>query len=439
MRAELGRRHHVVALLRATGFRRLFAVRLFAQFADGVFQASLAGALLFNPERQAHAGDIAAGFAVLLLPYSIVGPFAGVLLDRWWRQRVLVWANVLRAVLVLAIAAEIAAGLHGDPFYASALVVLSISRFFLAGLSAALPHVVATDELVTANAVATTFGGLATTAGGAAAIGARLLAGSADNASYAVLATASCVPYLCAAVVATGFALTVLGPNEVERNRRETAAEIARGLALGARHLHTRRPALLALLAIGAHRLCYGLFAVTTLLLYRNYYVPEGPLRAGLAGLAQFVVAAAIGGGLAALLTPPVTRRIGFVSWAVALLAASGIFEVLLVLPFRLPLQLTAGLVLGFTAQALKICVDTIVQSSVADEFRGRIFALYDTLFNLAVVIAAVVTAVALPSDGRAPVAVAVLGAVYLTTALLYQRAAPREVSRPSAVLATNA
>ena len=48
---------------------------------------SLAGAVLFDPEHQARAADIAAGFAVLLLPYSFVGPFAGVLLDRWWRQR----------------------------------------------------------------------------------------------------------------------------------------------------------------------------------------------------------------------------------------------------------------------------------------------------------------------------------------------------------------
>src|SRR6201999_1857898 len=79
---SLGRAHHLVVLLRGPGFRRLLGVRLFAQFADGVFQASLAGAVLFNPERQAHASDIAAGFAVLLLPYSVIGPFAGVLLDR---------------------------------------------------------------------------------------------------------------------------------------------------------------------------------------------------------------------------------------------------------------------------------------------------------------------------------------------------------------------
>ncbi|MDQ6850377.1 MAG: MFS transporter, partial [Actinomycetota bacterium] len=148
-------RWHLPTVLAVPGFRRLFGVRLSAQFADGVFQASLAAAVLFNPERAASAGDVAAGFAVLLLPYSIIGPFAGVLLDRWWRQRVLVMANLSRALAVIGVAAEIAFGLHGQPFYASALVVLSISRFFNAALSAGLPHVVGTDELVTANALST--------------------------------------------------------------------------------------------------------------------------------------------------------------------------------------------------------------------------------------------------------------------------------------------
>ncbi|MDQ3505736.1 MAG: MFS transporter, partial [Actinomycetota bacterium] len=78
--------HHVVrGLLRRGDFRRLLGVRLSGQFSDGVFQASLAGAVLFNPERAASPADVAAGFAVLLLPYSLVGPFAGVLLDRWTR------------------------------------------------------------------------------------------------------------------------------------------------------------------------------------------------------------------------------------------------------------------------------------------------------------------------------------------------------------------
>src|SRR6478752_4852104 len=168
-------RGHLRVALARRDFRRLLFVRLLGQFGDGVFQISLAGAVLFNPERQAHAAEVAAGFAVILLPYSLIGPFAGVLLDRWWRQRVLVWTNVVRALAVLGISAEIATGVHGMPFYASALVVVSTSRFFLSALSAALPHVVGTEELVTANSLSTTLGALATTLGGAAAIGLREL------------------------------------------------------------------------------------------------------------------------------------------------------------------------------------------------------------------------------------------------------------------------
>ena len=124
-------RGHLRIALARRDFRRLLLIRLLGQFGDGVFQISLAGAVLFNPERQAHASEVAAGFAVILLPYCLIGPFAGVLLDRWWRERVLVVANLVRAVLVLGVAAEVAVGIDNQPFYISALVVVSVNRFFL--------------------------------------------------------------------------------------------------------------------------------------------------------------------------------------------------------------------------------------------------------------------------------------------------------------------
>ncbi|HEY2298159.1 MAG TPA: MFS transporter [Jatrophihabitans sp.] len=415
-------RHHLRAALRLAGFRRLFGVRLVGQFADGVFQLSLAGAVLFNPERQASAADVAAGFAVLLLPYSLIGPFAGVLLDRWWRQRVLVWTSVARALAVIAISAEIAIGVHGLAFYASALVVMSTSRFFLSALSAALPHVVGPDELVTANALSTTFGALATTAGGGVAVLLRALFGGPSAGSYATVAAISCLPYAVSGLLATGFGRRILGPDDVQRAGRETVREIAHGLVAGGRHLKERRPALLALGAIGVHRLCYGLFAVCTVLLFRNRFTPDGPLRVGLPGLAQVVVVIAIGGGLAALCTPTATRRIGFTRWSAALLAASGVIQLGLVLTYQLPVYLLAALLLGFCAQGLKISVDTIVQYEVADEFRGRVFALYDMLFNVALVTAALLTALILPADGYAPVSVVLIGLAYLATSACYTR-----------------
>jgi hypothetical protein len=407
------------------GFRRLFAVRLVGQFGDGIFQASLAGAVLFDPQRQAHAADVAAGFTVLLLPYSLVGPFAGVLLDRWWRQRVLVLANAARGIAVLGVAAEIAAGVEGVAFYASALVIISISRFVLAALSAAQPHVVADAELVTANALSATGGTVLTATGGAIAIGVRALLGTTD-AEYALIAAAALVPYLAAGALARWFARTDLGPSGAERRIRETPAEVARGMVAGARHLRGIPPVAFGLAAIGVHRLCFGIWTVCTVLLYRNYFVSDGVFRAGLTGLGQVVAAVATGGALAALVTPAAFRRYGGVRWPAAMLAASAVIEVAFGLPYTAPTLLTAALLLGFTSQAVKISVDTLIQHHVVDAFRGRVFAIYDMLFNIALVFAAVLTAAVLPEDGHSPASVIAIAAGWAGTAVLYLRSSRR-------------
>jgi len=129
-------------------FRRLVLLRMSAQWGDGMFQAALGGAVLFNPEREADPIAVAAGLSVLLLPYSVIGPFAGALLDRWDRRRVLVAANVLRGVLVLGVAAMLATGVTGLGLYLGALSVAGVSRFVLAGLSAGLPDIVEPRHLV---------------------------------------------------------------------------------------------------------------------------------------------------------------------------------------------------------------------------------------------------------------------------------------------------
>lgn len=420
-----GRLRSILAL---PGFRRLYAVRLAGQFADGMFQASLAGAVLFSPERQATAADVAAGFAVLLVPYSLVGPFAGVLLDRWWRQRVLAYSSLARTLGVLALAAEIAIGLDGPAFYASALVLISISRFGNDALSASLPHVVPLDRLVTANAFSTTSGTIATAVGGGAAIVVRIVA-AGSNASYAAVAAAAALPYLLSALLASGFARPVLGPDATERARRETAGEVLGGLVAGARHLRTRPAPLRGIAVAGAHRLGYGLWLVCTVLLYRNYFHDDGPFRAGLAGLGQVLAGVAVGGGLAALVTPYATRRWGYVRWPTALLVVCGLTQLGTGLPYRVWLVPAAGLVLGFASRGISICVDTLVQWHVADEFRGRVFALYDTAFNLTLVLAALLTALVLPADGRAPVAVVVIAVGYLVTAVAYLDRSARRTS----------
>src|SRR6478672_13459616 len=186
------------SLLARKSFRRLLATRLLAQFGDGVFQAALAGTVLFNPQRAADPVAVATGFAVLLLPYSLVGPFAGVWLDRWSRRQVLVWANLLRAALVAVVAGLVLAGVQGTLFYTAGLAVFSVNRFILAALSAALPHTTEPAALVSANALSTTSGAVATVVGGGAAIALLQVTGSSDG-GYAGLALSAALPYLAAA------------------------------------------------------------------------------------------------------------------------------------------------------------------------------------------------------------------------------------------------
>ncbi len=417
-------------VLGRAGFRRLLGTRLASQCGDGIFQASLAGAVLFNPERQANPASIAAGFAVLLLPYSFVGPFAGVLLDRWSRQRVLVVASLVRAALVLAVAAETAAGLGGVPFYASALLVISLNRFFLSALSAALPHVVDGDaQLVTANSTTMTSGSLATTTGACLALGLLSLVGSSNH-SYALVALAATLGYGGAAAVARGFGRDRLGPDDVERAQRETLAEVLRGLAAGARHVAQQRPAFLALAAIGWHRLFYGMSFVATMLLYRNYFHAEGFFRAGVTGLGQVVLSTALGGLLASVLTPPGARRVGKSAWIGGSLALAAVVQLVAGLPYSMQGLVPAAAVLGFVAQGIKICVDTIVQEEVADEYRGRVFSLYDTLFNVAFVTACVFSAFTLPDTGKSYPMLWLVVLGYATVSVLYLRAVRRLTRR---------
>src|SRR5512142_1182061 len=89
-------------------FRRLLAVRLTSQLGDGVFEVALASLFFFSPERATTPGGIAAAFAVLTVPFTVIGPWAGVPLDRWSRRNTLMLGNVVRASLALVVAALMA-------------------------------------------------------------------------------------------------------------------------------------------------------------------------------------------------------------------------------------------------------------------------------------------------------------------------------------------
>jgi MFS family permease len=182
-----------------------------------------------------------------------------------------------------------------------------------------------------------------------------------------------------------------------------------------------------ALAATGCHRLLYGTLLLMTLLLYRNYFYPTSANRS----LAQFtlvIIASAVGYGAAAIITPMATRRLAKPAWITVLLAAGGIVVGVLGPTFSQVPFVVIGFALGVVAQGVAICATTIIQEMMEDSYRGRVFSLYDMLFNVPFVIGAAGSALIMPLNGRSYPLIAFVAVGYLVAAgayLLVGRQAP--------------
>jgi MFS family permease len=387
-------------LLRFPGFRRLLTVRLLSQLADGVYQVGLATYVVFSPERETSPEAVAVALAILLLPYSLLGPFAGVLLDRWPRRQVLLYGNLLRAVLATGTSALVLISAPTWLFYLSALSVTAVNRFVLAGLSAALPRVVDDERLVMANSLSPTAGTLATTLGSVLAFAVRLLVpGTAGSDALAVGAGA--VVYLLAGLSALRLGRDRLGPDPARLlpSVRSALVGTAHGLLEGLRHLAARRQAAQVLTAMTLMRFCYGGLTVMVLMLSR--YAWSDTPDEGLKWLGIAFVVSGVGFFAAAAVTPWGLPPAGWRRWVALCSGVAALLVPALVLPFAPIPMLAAAAVLGLCTQSTKITTDTTLQECVDDAYRGRVFALYDMLFNVAYVGAAGVAAAMLPGDGR--------------------------------------
>ncbi|ODR09910.1 MFS transporter [Mycolicibacillus koreensis] len=394
-------------------FWRLLKLRAASQFGDGLFQAGLAGALLFNPERVADPWEVAGAFAVLFLPYSLLGPFAGALLDRWDRRLVLIGANAARLVLVAGIAVLLAVGAGEVAVLCTALLANGFTRFVSSGLSAALPHVVPQRLVVTMNSVAVATGAVAAFLGAYFMLVPRQLIGAGDAGAATVIVLVT-VPVAAALILALRFPPRVLGPLPLTApDTRSVVYAVATGWLAGLRTLRIYPTVAATLSGLVAHRMAFGINTLLVLVLVRH----SGPqATAGLAGLgtaALFGVATGGGSFTATLLTPAIVGRVGRYATGNGALAVAAVVQ-LAAVGLQLPVLLGCGFALGMAGQTVKLCADSAMQIDVDDTLRGHIFAVQDALFWVAFVTAIAAAASVMPADGHAPALVVVASAMYL-------------------------
>jgi MFS family permease len=201
---------------------------------------------------------------------------------------------------------------------------------------------------------------------------------------------------------------------------------VARGLADGAKAAWRAPSVTAGFIALFAHRVSYGISLLVTLLLMRNAFVSHGLLRAGLPGIGQVAFLAGAGILLAGLVTARLIAAFGRLRVVISSLLLAAAAQAGLGLPMQLSTVLVASFLITGAGQVLKLSVDSSVQLDVGDESRGRVFALYDTLFNIMQVIAVAIAAAVIPIDGRSPALLLVATAMYLVGAFGYFLASRR-------------
>jgi hypothetical protein len=359
---------------------------------------------------------------VLLVPYSLIVPFVGVFLDRWSRRSILFVANLLRALMVVPAALLIRAGDDGALFLLLAFLIIGLNRFFLAGVSAAMPHVVDDRRLVTANSIAGTLGSVFFSLGLGCAFLALRTVVSASFEGYALIASCALIGYAASALLARwSFDDAALGPDvrpadSVLAGLAHTGREVIAGL----RHLSAQQGAAYAMLAQAAHRVMFGVLALATVLLVRGHFHQESDVSGSISGLAGVFAAGILGVLAGAFLTPPVARRVGGWRWIAGLLAFEGVAVFAFGLPFRPLALMVAVFAVNLAAQGIKIVVETDLQHECADEYRGRVFSVNDTVFNVAFVLGLFGAALVLPPDGRSVAALVVVTVVFIAVAVWY-------------------
>ncbi|ALN14640.1 MFS transporter [Acidipropionibacterium acidipropionici] len=420
-------------LWRLPRFRRILGVRVSTQAADGTLQTGLASYVLLSPEQQPDAWSIAMVLAITMLPFSIIGPFISLTLDRWPRQRILVGTDGLRCIIALAVAALVWDGARQNPAHLTLLflllIAMSLNRYLLAALTAGLEHTIDRREYLTASSIMPVIGPLGLMIGVVVAAAVRLVGGHWMPVHHAdtIIFCISAVLFAFSAFLGTRFGRDELGPTVPDPSR--SASQVLHGIIDGFRHLGTLPVVRSGLVLVGFQRLLFGVYSVAMMLGYRNYFHAKADVNGAMGDMAVWGVVMGAGFVLSAGFMPRVVRAMGMRRALIAMMLATGVIQVFPGAMLNRWGLLVASFLVGLFAQSVKAGVDTICQAHIDDAYKGRIFIVYDMIYNALYVGGAAVAALVLPVHGISHPHLIGLAVAYLLVGVLFAILSGRQES----------
>jgi len=316
--------------------------------------------------RAGGAGAVGLVALIRVFPAAAIAPFAAVLSDRFRRERVMLFADVSRAVVLVCAALVVAFSLPVGLVYALAGLVTVLSTTFRPAQSALLPTISRSpEELTAANVVMSTIAAIGSFAG--PALGGVLLASTSVEAVFSVTAAT----FLLSALQVARIRSDTPPPRREEREvERRLAKEAFAGFS--------------AILAEPKLRLLTGLYCAQTIVAGAlGVLIVVASIKLlglGTSGVGYLNSAFGIGGLLGAALTVALVARqklasdfaVGTLLWGLPLILI-GIFP-----SKAAALVLIAFIGIGDTL--VEVAAPTLLQRAVPDEVLGRVFGAVESL-----------------------------------------------------------
>ncbi len=395
-------------------FRLLLTGLAFSAAGDWLYNVALL-ALVY--ERTHSATWVGLTTAARVIPIVVLGPLAGVWVDRGDRKRLMLGADGVRAVLMFALAAVAASG--GPIVLAPVLAALATAAAspHIPAVAATTSRLVCADGLARANALRSAIASGAIVAG--PAVGALLLAASTPAVAIALNGVTFLLSAAATAAIPGGAVF-----------RPAPGADVAPGLLAplrdGARALRRSPVACRLLAADVAASAVYGLLTVTLVLVGRR-------VGAGAAGYGWLLGAAGAGGLAGAALA---SREQVHAHWRLAL--GAGLALVALPLPLlavttSLPAAVALAAVSGAGGVVAEILCDTGLQRTLDDDVLGRVFGLVLPAAVGGIALGAVLAGPLLGALGLVATMSAAAVAVLAVAAALVRRPRPAAAMAPAA------
>jgi Na+/melibiose symporter-like transporter len=395
-------------LRRNRNFRQLWLGQVVSQLGDWFDTIALYTLIL---QLTGSGRDIGLLLVARFLPSVVLGPLSGVVADRFNRRTVMIVSDLGRALVVLGFLFV----RRPDQMwllYTLTVLQLALSTFFEPAKTAAIPTVVSPRELVSANAISSVTWSAMLTLG--AAIGGVFTGQFGTDVAFIL----DSLTYLLSAALIARVRLSPRPPREKRRLSVGQALGVTDTLE-GMRYVSRRRRVLALLLVKPAWSLGGGILSLLAVFGEKVF-----PVGAGAAtGIGVLYAARGIGTGIG----PFLARRFGGDSRASMQAAigvsffTGGLFYIAFGLSAHLAVALVVLAIAHMGGSILWVFSTSLLQMSVEDAFRGRVFAAEMALLTLALAASNYVTGEALERFGYSPRAVAVaLGAFFMLPGALW-------------------